>query len=310
MGSGTQSGGGRNAKPDVTITLGNNAIRSACTITFLRRTCRTGLHGVGGGLYVTWKRAQSRFTIWLEEAFSLISTRPFKGKSEEDLARSIFNATEHIELLYSRELAPIIGISDKFLISLFKLPLNLTHPYLVPIGRLGESHYRKVPQLRHGPWSGKSHGRKRRVGVGIFERLISPEVVELVIGKNEPQTETSGATLDDSPQQQYEAPVDIARPESSREYLGEAEGATAAVEETTGVDEPPTFGLNLPIEQVEMQQMSKSWDVKMIKKREKRSEKDTIRPLVENVVSTRRKWWYAMEKCWMRWEEGSENDFT
>ncbi|PVF91798.1 hypothetical protein CPB86DRAFT_820201 [Serendipita vermifera] len=49
-------------------------------------------------------------------------------------------------------------------------------------------------------------------------------------------------------QQQYEAPVDTARPESSCEYLGETEEATAAVEETTGIDAPSTFELGLPIE--------------------------------------------------------------
>ncbi|PVF92906.1 hypothetical protein CPB86DRAFT_877566, partial [Serendipita vermifera] len=114
------------------------------------------------------------------ESLSLISTCPFKVKSEEDLANSIFNTTKHIELPYLRKLSLNVGVSDKFLISLLKLLPSLTHLYLVPLGNPGGSHYRKVPQLRHGPWSGKSHDRKRHVGVGFFERLYAPRRAKIL----------------------------------------------------------------------------------------------------------------------------------
>ncbi|PVF92447.1 hypothetical protein CPB86DRAFT_877874 [Serendipita vermifera] len=79
--------------------------------------------------------------------------------------------------------------------------------------------------------------------------------------------------------------------QSLRQYLGEADGATAAVEETIGFDTPSGLTLGLPIEEVEMkrahdgeenQGIEELGDVKIIKKWEKRSEKDAIRLLVKS----------------------------
>ncbi|PVF92505.1 hypothetical protein CPB86DRAFT_877837 [Serendipita vermifera] len=188
----------------------------------------------------------SHITIPRIEALSLISTCPFKGKYEESLPQSIFNTTEHVELPYS---CP-------------STLLTSTSSHSADLAKVIIAKYHNYGAIR-GPAS-------HMTANAALQQQFAAVTLE--------QTSVSLACAVNR-QQQYQASVDTARPESSRGYLGETEGATAALEETTGIDALSTFELNLSIEQGEMQpiqggegnqDVEELGDVKVIKKREKR----------------------------------------
>jgi hypothetical protein len=117
---------------------------------------------------------------------------------------------------------------------------------------------------------------------------------------------------------QYVSAGDAERADLGREFLGGAMpvetadfGAPSSLvagpsltEEGEGV--PPQDG----DKDQDGEEMNDSKEMILKKQREKKSEKDVIRPLVEKLVSTRKKWWDGMDKCWIQWEDGSEDDFV